>query len=61
MRYLGVEEMLVELKANHPDKMLLEDGDAFERGKIAGHIENILEIEAMLEREEEEEEDGRES
>ncbi len=55
MRYLTVEEILERLKESHPDKMVLDDGDGFTRGRLVGHIDIILEIEAMLN---EEEEDG---
>jgi len=52
---VSIEELIEELKRNHPDKMLLDDFDTFTRGKLAGAIELILEIEAILDSEEEEE------
>ena len=55
MRMIDVEDLLKRLKENHPDKMLLDDGDGFTRGKCAGHIELILEIESIIE---EDKEDG---
>jgi len=58
MRYLGVEELVERLEKENPDKMLLEDGDSFLRGKLAGKIELIEYIKFLLN--EEEEEDGNE-
>lgn len=63
MRHMTVEEVLEELKIRHPDKMLVDDFPTFQRGKEAGYIEIIMEIEAMLnqdehEDEEEDDEDG---
>jgi len=60
MKYLGVEELVKQLEKENPDKMLLEDGGSFLRGKLAGKIELIERIKAILENDDEEEEDGRE-
>ena len=56
---IGVIELYEHLKETHPDKMLLDDIDNFTRGKLAGHIEVVLEIEELLFRKDEEDaEDG---
>ncbi len=52
---ISVIELLDKLKENHPDKMLIDDFDCFTRGKLAGHIEIIEEIEFILFNVEEEE------
>jgi len=54
----SIEDLLTELRKNHPDKMLLDDIPAFDRGKLSGHIEIILEIEQLIQPEHEEADDG---
>jgi len=54
----SIEDLLTELRKNHPDKMLLDDFDTFTRGKLAGHIEVIEEIEMFIQPEQEEADDG---
>jgi len=54
----SIEDLLTELRRNHPDKMLLDDFDKFTRGKLAGHIEVIEEIEMLIQPEQEEADDG---
>ena len=36
--------LIEELEASHPDVMVLENMDSFERGKLVGEIEIIKEI-----------------
>ena len=43
------EDLLEYLRKNHPDKMLLDDADGFTRGKLAGAVETILEVESYIE------------
>lgn len=45
---MSVDDILDILKNRYPDKMLLDNFSEFERGKLAGHIEIILEIEALI-------------
>lgn len=53
---IGIEEYIERLKLDNPDKMLLDNGDAFLRGKLAGKVELIEEMEAMSTQPEDEEE-----
>jgi len=55
-----VREVIDEMRKRYPDKMLIDDFTAFERGKLAGHIEIIEEIEMLIapEPEHEEADDG---
>jgi len=58
---ISIEELIDWCKDNNPDKMLLEDGDAFLRGKIAGKVELIDAMVMYLtdtEDDDEEQEDG---
>ena len=57
MMYADIDSVLDKLKKSYPDKMLLDNFSEFERGKLAGHIEVILEIEQMLKQDDEELED----
>lgn len=50
---VDLESIIEDLYKSHPDKMLLDECSDFQRGKLAGHIEVILELEAMLKGEEE--------
>lgn len=45
---MSIEDVLDILKSRYPDKMLLDNFDDFNRGKLAGHIEIILEIESII-------------
>ena len=39
-----LDDVIKYLEVNHPDKMLIDDIVCFERGRLAGHIEIILEL-----------------
>lgn len=56
---LSAEDLIEQAKELHPDKMILDDCPDFLRGKLAGKVELILELEEILNKvqEQEEEED----
>jgi len=46
-----VEDLIDYIKGLYPDEMVLDKIDEFTRGKLAGKIELIKEIEAFIEEE----------
>ena len=49
MVMIDIDTLVKKLYSNHPDKMILDDMDDFTRGRLVGHIEIIMEIEAIAE------------
>lgn len=48
MNNLSALEVFEEMQRRHPDRMLIDNFDDFERGKQVGYILAIEEIERML-------------
>lgn len=46
----SIEALLSYLKANYPDKMVLDKIDEFERIKLAGKVELAIELITLIER-----------
>ena len=46
---IDTDDLMVKLREENPDKMLLDDFDAFTRGLLAGKIELMNRIDMLLE------------